>query len=874
MDYWETGLFLQDDVTGEISEEKKPNQENSGFIFSLKAKVLLGLAFLITLVIGINSLYSYQLFLADKTNYIFETGLQRAEEISDRFVEPINQSVGKVNTFILLATQNKNQFQKIINSEERLSLFAYQMGSGQFEVITKNKPDRSGVDHSNALMNWWKAHDKAGFEKNITVEGLQVDNRIYTAIKLSQADKKILFLLDFSDLIQSISKDQVFNFYLPSLKGGNFFPGTKTLSAYGESLLKNPIAKGVKEVAVSGKEYLVSYVKFPVLGFALVSEISKNKAFAIAKDLQKKSLYFGLVVLGGALFIGLFFSLQVTKPIKSLVEATQWVAEGDFSKRVRIKSNDEFKILGNSFNFMSSEIENIIVQLEDSNEQLEAANVQLEDYSKNLEKMVEERTAELKKANDFIATMINSLDQGLLVFDKELKVADIYTNACEELFGQELKDKSYPQLLGMDEKEGEGIQKWANIIFDQKLPFGSASKLGPQKFVVGEDPDDEDFKHVALEYHPMKDEEDNIENIVAVATDKTDEIRAIEAFKEKESYVEMILKLVHSKKQFYSFLDDVKDIIESLRSELGKDEPNLNTLMINYHSLNGGFGTYSVYSLQKQARACEQVIVDGRDKEEGLALTKLRSDFDDFMMVYNGFLEELETIFGEKRDTVEVDRSIIFYFSELLEERADTETALLFKEYFEKETVEEHFEGYKDLVSTLSTRLHKPISPLHIKNGDVRVPPEKTKEFFNSLVHLFRNCVDHGIEMPEVRIERNKPEEGNITVAFDKERSQVGDEVLVVKVADDGGGIDPEKIRSKWKSMYPEDESITDMSDQQVIYKIFDPNFSTAEEVTDVSGRGVGMSAIKEVIDRSGGSLKVLSQVGKGSTFEFRLPLS
>lgn len=867
------GRILQDDVTSDLPEQKV-NSEGTGFIFSLKAKVLLGLAVLIALVIGLNSIYSYKLFLADKTNYIFETGLQRTEEISDRLVEPINQTIKKINTYILLASQENGQFEKIINSEERLYFFAFKSPGKDFEFFARKRPDDTGASRSDGVTKWWKLYPRKSVAKGITLEGVEVEGQSYTVVKVSQKNQKVVMLLNFTDLVESLSKDQVFNFYLPSLNGGSFFPRSKKLSAYGDSLLKSPIAKGVKEVAVSGKEYLVSYVKFPVLGFALVSEISKEKAFAIAKELQKKSLYFGLVVLGFALFMGLIFSLQVTKPINKLVEATQWVAEGDFSKRVDVRSNDEFKILGHSFNYMSSEIENIIVKLEDSNEQLEKANLQLEDYSKNLEKMVEERTAELKKATDFIATMINSLDQGLLVFDRDLNVADIHTNACSELFDQELEGKRYPDLLQMDEKAGEGVQKWANIVFDQKIPFASASKLGPQSFVVGDNPDDDGFKHVALEYHPMMGEEDTIDNIVAVATDKTDEVKAIEDSKKKEAYVEMILKLIHSKKQFYSFLDDVKELIDTLKEELAKDNPNPDILMINYHSLNGGFGTYSVYNLQKQARACEQAIVDNRGNEEGLPLKKLRQDFDDFMVEYDSFNKELETIFGEKRDTIEIDRGIIIYFSEILEERADTETAMLFKEYFEKESVEEHFSGYKDLVSTLSSRLHKPISPLMIKNGDVRVAPEKTKEFFNSLVHLFRNCVDHGIENPEVRRERNKPEEGKITVSFDKERGQLGEEVLIVKVADDGGGIDPQKIREKWNSLHPDDESINKLNDKEVIYKIFDPNFSTAEEVTDVSGRGVGMSAIKDVIDRNGGSLKVVSDVGQGSTFEFRLPLS
>lgn len=845
-----------------MSEKKK-----STLIIPLKVKVLFGLSLLVATVLLVNSIYSFNLFLKDKTSYIFENGLQKAEEISDKLVAPLNQSLNKVNSFIFLANQNEAQFQQILNSDDRINLFIYKDGEKEWKVFAKTTEDRDGKRRGEDLKQWWEAEKlELNFSSKITMKGKKIDDQYYASVFFEKDDQKILILLNYSDLLEDVQKSQVYSFYLAANEGESFFGGITAYPSYFKEIFQSPITKGVKTVmGDQKKELLVSYVRYPSLGFSLISEITKEKAFSIAKDLIARNLYFGLAVLGIALLVGLVFSLQVTRPIRKLVEATNWIAEGDFSKRVEIKSKDEFRILGKSFNFMSSEIETMISQLED-------ANAQLEEYNKNLEKMVEERTAELKKANDFIATMINSLDQGLLVFDDELKVADIYTKACTELFDTELEGKTYTELLRMDEKTAEGVGKWSKIVFSEKIPFSSASRLGPQQFVIGETPDDDNFKHISLEYHPMRGEE-GIENIVAVATDKTDEVRAIEATKVKEAYVEMIMKLIHSKRQFNSFLEEVNDILKTLQEELMKEAPNPDTLLINYHSLNGGFGTYSVYSLQKKARSCEQFIVDNKGNEETFTVERLRADYEEFAQEYQSFLEDLENVFGKNRETIEIDKSLIIYFSDLLEEKTDVETALLFKEYFERESVELHFEGYKELVKDLSGKLSKQIAPLKIKNGDVRIPPEKTKEFFNSLVHLFRNCVDHGIESPSERAERNKPEEGKIIVSFNKERTMSGDETLTVTVEDDGGGINPDKIREKWKSLHPDDEEIDNLSNDEIIYKIFDPNFSTAEEVTEVSGRGVGMSAIKEVIDKNGGSLIVHSKVGIGSRFEFRLPL-
>lgn len=835
-------------------------QNKIGIIIPFKFKVLFGIVLLVLSVLLVNSAYSYRIFLNDKTSYIFEDGLDKAEEVSDKLISPINESVKKINSFILLSSQNKEQFQKILDSEKRIRAFFYKSKDSEWKKFVKSKKDQDGKNRGIELQNWWKSNSsKVVFKEKVMVNGLFYEGSFYLYSAFEKEKQRILLFLDYSDLVENLKKDSTYKIHIAKGKGSPFFNNSEKLPKYLGDILGKSITKGTKTVEnEDGNELLISYVAYPALGFSLISEIAKDKAFAIAKDLINRNIYFGMGVLGIALIIGVFFSSQVTRPVRKLVEATSWIAEGNFSRRIKINSRDEFKVLGNSFNFMSSEIKSMIHQLEE--------------YNKNLEKMVEERTAELKKANEFIETMINSLDQGLMVFDKELQIADIHTKACISLFDTELTGKSYSELLNLDEKATTDLQRWANIVFTGKIPFSSASKLGPQEFVKGDDFEDEDFKHISLEYHPMETEE-GISNIVAVATNKTSEIRAIESRKENEAYVEMIMKLIHSKRQFSSFLEDTEQIMETLEAEIAKDKPNPDILLISYHSLNGGFATYSVYPLQKAARSCEEFIVNNRENSELYTNERLAKDFQEFRDLYKDFLEKLENIFGRGKEVVEVDKSLVLYFSDFLQENSSKEVFALFREYFEREAVEEYFVGYGRLIKDFSKKLSKKIAPLKIKGGDTRVPTEQTKEFFNSLVHLFRNCVDHGIEAPSVRSQNNKSDEGKIAISFKKERTEDEKEVLTVIVQDDGGGINPDIIRKKWKEKNPEDKEIDNLSDEKVIYKIFDPTFSTTDTVTEVSGRGVGMSAIKDVIDKKNGTILLKSKVGVGSHFEFKLPL-
>ena len=138
------------------------------------------------------------------------------------------------------------------------------------------------------------------------------------------------------------------------------------------------------------------------------------------------------------------------------------------------------------------------------------------------------------------------------------------------------------------------------------------------------------------------------------------------------------------------------------------------------------------------------------------------------------------------------------------------------------------------------------------------------------LTHLLRNSVDHGIEMPEQRQAVGKPCEGRLLLRAFHEGGQVN-----VEITDDGGGIDPAKLKAKalQKGLITPDQAAR-MNDQQAINLIFAPGFSTAEKVTNISGRGVGMDVVKTNIEKIGGVIEVQSRIGQGTTLRLKIPLT
>ncbi|MFT6901481.1 MAG: two-component system chemotaxis sensor kinase CheA [Colwellia sp.] len=177
------------------------------------------------------------------------------------------------------------------------------------------------------------------------------------------------------------------------------------------------------------------------------------------------------------------------------------------------------------------------------------------------------------------------------------------------------------------------------------------------------------------------------------------------------------------------------------------------------------------------------------------------------------------------------------------------------------------FNRFPRLVHDLSKKTGKEIE-LILKGEQTELDKTVMEQIGDPLVHLVRNAVDHGIESAHVRLANGKPEKGTIILdAYHQGGS------IVIEISDDGGGIDRQAVFNKALEKGLVDESTT-LTDSQVFDLIFEPGFSTAKELSDISGRGVGMDVVKKNIQSLGGRIQVESEQGKGSTFRVNLPLT
>jgi two-component system chemotaxis sensor kinase CheA len=247
----------------------------------------------------------------------------------------------------------------------------------------------------------------------------------------------------------------------------------------------------------------------------------------------------------------------------------------------------------------------------------------------------------------------------------------------------------------------------------------------------------------------------------------------------------------------------------------------------------------------------------------------------DSLRVHVSLLEDLMNLAGElvlsRNQLMQAISSNAIHQIEVAGQRIDLVTSELQETIMltRMQTVGNIFNKFPRVVRDLARNLGKEID-LQLEGNDVELDKTIIEGLGDPLTHLVRNSADHGIEMPDVRVAAGKPAMGTIVLKAYHEAGQV-----IIEIVDDGGGLNTDKIVAKALSrgLISPDQAKS-MSDKEKANLIFLPGLSTAEQVTDVSGRGVGMDVVKSNLDQLGGQVDIETERGKGTTIRIKLPLT
>lgn len=505
-------------------------------------------------------------------------------------------------------------------------------------------------------------------------------------------------------------------------------------------------------------------------------------------------------------------------------------------------------------------------------EKLEQAHQELSRYSENLEKMVADRTKELQKLNTTMRALLDSLDQGFFIFDKIGKCLPVYSKSCEALLGKAPSELMFWEAIRADDSEFPKIEKWITNLFAQTLPFKDLVPLGPEKVYHSED------RSISLNYYPIFDSSSNLDGTVVVVTDKTDLEMAEKAAERERAYSRMVINVVRRKKEIIRFIFDVQKLLAELNSAISSHYKfQMQTALRCLHTIKGGAATFAIYDLAQVCHDTEQLLVgiqrDGLAKD---SLSILQDHYNRVRYEFQTFLKSNEILLGNEvthgKRSVEIPLETLSDFLRTL--RQENHLGEKIKK-FEKDIfyvpIRQFLEGFEETTQALAMKLGKKLKPLIIEGGEILIHREHYSELFTTLVHQFNNVVDHGIENPVLRRFHHKEELGQITlrVSLENADSVLTGSTLVLQIIDDGQGLDPRKIRERLANR---GVSTDHLNDDEVLQYIFKGNLSSRDQVTQISGRGIGMEAIMHTVQDLGGSARIESVALKGTTLTIKVP--
>ena len=494
--------------------------------------------------------------------------------------------------------------------------------------------------------------------------------------------------------------------------------------------------------------------------------------------------------------------------------------------------------------------------------------------NKNLENKVEERTNSLHQQRKKLTDLLNNASQGFLSFNKDFVIDDQYSLECEHILGKDIKEKDITKLLFQNEPDKIAFFKETIhdvLVETNKLTSSLLLSLLPSEMIVNK-------RAILIKYKILSDDK-----IMIILTNISDKKKLENKIKLEQNILKMIVAIVSDNSHFYETKENFEDFCNDYSLFVNRDhttQENLNTINALIHTFKGLFAQLYMKNTVRNLHVIESELYNSYNNKvnneklflilESLKLEKCMNEDVEIIIHALGenFLEEYNKLKVDEKVVTKLEdkiHAICFIDSEHKEEWEEILTDV---KKIKNKSLHRYLSVYPKLSQQLALSLNKTIHPFEVIGNKNTLIPDNFKPFINSLVHIFRNCCDHGIETKETRIQLNKNEIGTITCEFKKT-----DNNLIIIISDDGRGINIDRLKEKIldKKLSSIDELNT-FTKQEIIHFIFNNDFSTNEKVTDISGRGIGLSAVNLELQKLHGNIKVTTEENKGTTFIFSIP--
>lgn len=454
----------------------------------------------------------------------------------------------------------------------------------------------------------------------------------------------------------------------------------------------------------------------------------------------------------------------------------------------------------------------------------------------------------MHRRNRDLRMVLDNVDQAFLTADAAGILAGERSSVCDTWFEPAAEGQTLWSLLGGLAPETAAMLElsWEEL-WQDILPLELVLDQLPGRFEA-------EGRTFGIAYKPIFGG-GALRSVLVIITELTAEIERERAEQAQREIVELYQRLMRDRSGFLEFVEEAGNLVSAVAGAGGLAGPELARAL---HTLKGNCGLYGVTTMAALCHELEQRLEDAPETFDAQARESLSAAWSSIMGRLDGMLGE------RSADVIEVERAEYERLARAVRAQVSHPELAEIIDPWDRVPTAAHLRRLGEQAQALARRLGKGEIAVEMHDHGHRVDADAWRPFWSALVHVIRNCVDHGIERPEVRRASGKPAQGSVQLA-----TFVEGETFVVSVSDDGAGIDWNEVEARAGRA-----GLPRANRRDLERALFADGVSTRDEVTDVSGRGVGLAAVLAVVEGFGGRVVVRSQPGAGTTFEFRTPVA
>ncbi|MCA9717432.1 MAG: Hpt domain-containing protein, partial [Myxococcales bacterium] len=474
-------------------------------------------------------------------------------------------------------------------------------------------------------------------------------------------------------------------------------------------------------------------------------------------------------------------------------------------------------------------------------------NAQLYD---ELEARVARRTAELAERNAAMRLVLDNVRQGFLTLDPDAQISPERSAIISRWFGDACQGDFREFLASRSAVLAEWFELGWDSLRDGFLPLEVSVAQLPQRLEL-------DARVFQIEWHPIVEDDDpeQLLGMLVVITDITVDLAKAEGDRKSLEHVKIFRRMSRDPVGFAEFVEEADRLVDQIRRE--HDAPPDEQLAWRkrwLHTLKGNCSIFGVNSVASTCAEIEHELAETRAALQPEQIARLRQRWDEV-------LEFVRSVGGDRPRDIRIPRRELNALIERARGVAPELAEALAR--WTLEPVADRFARLAEQAKALALRLGKPELVVEIDAGELRLDPERHRELWSNMVHAVRNAIDHGVEDPEIRRARGKPPTGQLRLSATRTPDH-----LVIEIADDGGGVDWSALRETARVA-----GLPHETHAELVAAMCTDGITSRAIVTDISGRGVGMSALLQAVRSLGGAIEVESELARGSTIRVLLPV-